>query len=207
MTVEAVLACLAAYLSGSLPFGKWIAASRGVDILKEGSGNIGATNVWRILGPKLGALVFAMDVLKGFLPSYFLPLAVGSSAGNPSWGILFGASAVVGHSLSPFLRFKGGKGVATALGVMLAVTPIVAGIAFGIFLTTFWISGYVSFGSIVGSISAPILAAVFGFPPVVVVVYSILAALIVFRHKANIRRLLNGTEPKFRVRKKDDEDP
>jgi len=207
VTLEAILACLTAYLSGALPFGKWIAASCGVDILKEGSGNIGATNVWRVLGPKLGTLVFVMDVLKGFLPSYLLPLAVESSAGNPSWGILFGACAVVGHSLSPFLRFKGGKGVATALGVMMAVTPVVAGIAFGIFLATLCITGFVSLGSIVGSISAPILAAAFGFPTVVLVVYSILAALIVFRHKANIKRLLKGKEPKFGVRSKDDKNP
>jgi glycerol-3-phosphate acyltransferase PlsY len=206
VTPAIIFACLAAYLSGSLPFGKWIAASCGVDILKEGSGNIGATNVWRVLGPKLGTLVLAMDVLKGFLPSYLLPLTIESSAGNPSWGILFGGCAVVGHSLSPFLGMKGGKGVATALGVMLAVTPIVAGIAFAIFLLALLAFGFVSLGSIIASISAPILAAVFGFPSVVVTVYSVLAALIVIRHKANIKRLLNGTEPRFRVRRKDDKD-
>jgi glycerol-3-phosphate acyltransferase PlsY len=201
-----VIACLVAYLSGSLPFGKWIAASRGVDILREGSGNVGATNVWRVLGPKLGTAVLTMDVLKGYLPSFFLPLLIGSAAGNPSWGIVFGACAVVGHSISPFLGFKGGKSVATALGVMLAVTPLVAGIAFAMFLLTLFVSGFVSLGSMIGSVSAPILAAAFGFPTVVVIVYSALAALIVFRHKANIKRLMNGTETTFSFRRKSDKD-
>jgi len=205
--VTILVACLIAYLSGSLPFGKWIAASRGVDILKEGSGNVGATNVWRVLGPTLGITVLVMDILKGYLPSYFLPLALGHAAGEPSWGILFGACSVVGHSISPFLRFKGGKSVATALGVMLAITPLVAGIAFAIFLFTLLVSRYVSLGSILASVSAPILAAAFGFPTIVVCVYSVLAALIVFRHRENIKRLLNGTEPKFTFRRKHDKDP
>jgi len=207
MTAATILACAVAYIAGSIPFGKWIAACRGVDILKEGSGNIGATNVWRVLGPGLGTLVFAMDVLKGFLPSFSLPHFVESSAGDPQWGILFGACAVVGHSLSPFLKFKGGKGVATALGVMLAVTPLVAAIAFGIFLATLLLSGYVSLGSIVGSVSAPILAACFGFPAAVTAVYSVLAALIVIRHKANIGRLRVGTESRFRIRRTSDKGP
>src|SRR5690606_24298951 len=103
-----------AYLLGSLPFGKWIASARGVDILKEGSGNIGATNVWRTLGPKFGFLVLLLDTLKGFAPSYFMPWVMHAKLGDPYWGILFGALAVVGHSMSPFLGFKGGKSVATA---------------------------------------------------------------------------------------------
>lgn len=199
-----VFACLVAYFCGSLPFGKWIAAARGVDILKEGSGNIGATNVWRVLGPKWGAVVLLMDILKGFLPSYLLPLMVGQSAGDPKYGILFGACAVVGHSVSPFLRFRGGKSVATALGVMLAVTPVVAGIAFGLFLLTLLLTRFVSVGSIVGSMSAPILAFAFGSPLEVVVVYSILATLIFLRHIPNIKRLMGGTEPKFDARRKVD---
>jgi|SRR5688572_15790706 len=196
--LAAVLGGLAAYLMGALPFGKWVAAMRGVDILKEGSGNIGATNVWRILGPKFGVVVLLLDVLKGFAPSYFLPLLADRPLGDPYWGIGFGAGAVIGHSISPFLRFKGGKSVATALGVMIAITPEVAAISFGIFLVTLLLTRYVSLGSILGAIAAPVLAASFGYPLIVVVVYSALALLIVIRHRPNIARLLRGEEPKFK---------
>lgn len=193
----AVLGGFIAYLTGALPFGKWVAAAKGVDILKEGSGNIGATNVWRILGWKLGLVVLLLDTFKGFAPSYFLPLLADRALGDPTLGIGFGACAVIGHSVSPFLGFKGGKSVATALGVMLAITPEVAGISLGIFLAVLLLTRYVSLGSMLGAIAAPIFAAVFGYPTVVVVVYSLLAALIVFRHRANIKRLLSGDEPKF----------
>jgi glycerol-3-phosphate acyltransferase PlsY len=187
-----------AYLAGSLPFGKWVAAMRGVDILKEGSGNIGATNVWRILGAKFGTLVLLLDVLKGFAPSYFLPLLADRPLGDPYWGIGFGAGAVVGHSMSPFLGFKGGKSVATALGVMIAITPEVAAISFGIFLVTLLLTRYVSLGSMLGAIAAPLLAAAFGYPVVVIAVYSALALLIVIRHRSNIDRLIKGKESKFK---------
>ena len=195
--VAAIVGGLIAYFTGSLPFGKWVAAAKGVDILKEGSGNIGATNVWRTLGWKLGLLVLLLDIFKGFAPSYLLPLLGGKAAGDPTWGIGFGACAVVGHSASPFLGFKGGKSVATALGVMIAITPEVAGISFGIFLAVLVVTRYVSLGSMLAAIAAPIFAAVFGYPAVVVVVYSLLAALIVYRHRANIKRLLSGDESKF----------
>ena len=200
--LAALIGAVAAYLMGSLPFGKWIAAARGVDILSEGSGNIGATNVWRTLGWKFGLIVLLLDTFKGFAPSYFLPALAQKQFGDPAWGIGFGACAVVGHSVSPFLGFKGGKSVATALGVMTAITPEVAGISFGIFLITLLLTRYVSLGSMFGAIAAPIFAAVFGYPAVVVVVYSLLAALIVFRHRGNIKRLLSGDEPMFGGRTK-----
>jgi glycerol-3-phosphate acyltransferase PlsY len=199
----AIVGGTVAYIAGAMPFGKWIAGSRGIDILNEGSGNIGATNVWRTLGPRFGFLVLFLDAAKGFCPSYFLPLFAGFPLGDPNLGIGFGAAAVLGHSFSPFLHFKGGKSVATALGVMAAITPEVAGIAFGVFLLLLAVTGYVSVGSMVGAISAPILAYAFGYPSAVVVAYSILAALIVFRHHANISRLRSGTEPKFRTKKGD----
>jgi glycerol-3-phosphate acyltransferase PlsY len=195
--VAAVLGASIAYLTGSLPFGKWVAAANGVDILKEGSGNIGATNVWRILGWKMGIVVLVLDTVKGFAPSYFLPLLADRPLGEPTWGIGFGACAVIGHSASLFLGFRGGKSVAAALGVMLAITPEVAGISFGIFLIVLLLTRYVSLGSMLGAVAAPIFAAVFGYPAVVVIVYSLLALLIVFRHRANIKRLLSGDEPKF----------
>lgn len=196
--VAGAIGGLAAYVVGSLPFGKWVAAMRGVDILKEGSGNIGATNVWRTLGPKFGVIVLLLDVLKGFLPSFLLPLLAERLLGDPYWGIGFGACAVVGHSMSPFLHFRGGKSVATALGVMIAITPEVAAISFGIFLLTLLLTRYVSLGSMLGALAAPILAAVFAYPLVVVIVYSALALLIVIRHRPNIDRLIKGNESKFK---------
>lgn len=193
----AIVGGIASYLAGSLPFGKWVAATRGVDILSEGSGNIGATNVWRTLGPTYGLIVLLLDTLKGFAPSFFFPLLAERSLGDPAWGIAFGTLAVLGHSVSPFLGFRGGKSVATALGVMLAITPVVAAISLGIFLFFLAVTRYVSLGSMVAAVAAPIFAAVFAYPKVVVAVYSLLALLIVYRHRQNLKRLLAGEEPKF----------
>ncbi|MEO7454291.1 MAG: glycerol-3-phosphate acyltransferase, partial [Fimbriimonadales bacterium] len=117
--------------------------------------------------------------------------------GDASWGLAFGAFAVFGHSASPFLGFRGGKSVATALGVMLAVSPDVAGLSFGLFLLVLAITRYVSLGSMLAAIAAPIAAGILGYPLHVVIVYSILAALIAWRHRPNIERLLKGTESKF----------
>lgn len=201
--LAAIVGGLTAYLAGALPFGKWVAAARGVDILKEGSGNIGATNVWRVLGAGLGSVVLLLDIAKGFLPAYFLPLLADRPYGDAAWGLGFGAAAVFGHSMSPFLGFRGGKSVATALGVMLAVSPDVAGISFGLFLLVLAVTRYVSLGSIVGAVSAPVSAAILGYPIHVVIVYSVLAILIVWRHRPNIERLLKGTESKFGGKKSD----
>ena len=202
LQLAAPIGIAASYLVGSLPFGKWVASTQGVDILKEGSGNIGATNVWRVLGPKFGMLVFVLDMLKGFVPAAIFPLLLGFAWAEPVLGIMCGAAAVVGHSFSPFLRFRGGKSVATALGIMIAITPLVAAICFGIFCLFLIITRYVSVGSILGSASAPLLAAFFKFPTIVIVVYAILAALILFRHRANIKRLFTGSEAKFELKKK-----
>jgi glycerol-3-phosphate acyltransferase PlsY len=201
--IAAAVGGLIAYVAGALPFGKWVAAARGVDILKEGSGNIGATNVWRTLGAGFGSLVLLLDISKGFLPAFLLPLLAGRAFGDPNWGLAFGACAVFGHSASPFLGFRGGKSVATALGVMLAVSPDVAGISFGLFLLVLAVTRYVSLGSIVGAIAAPISAGVLGYPVQVVIVYSVLAVLIVWRHRPNIERLMKGTESKFGEKKND----
>ena len=209
MTIQlaAPIGVFASYFLGSLPFGKWVAASQDVDILKEGSGNIGATNVWRVLGPKFGLLVFILDMLKGFIPAGVFPQLLGFEWGDPTLGIMCGAAAVIGHSFSPFLRFRGGKSVATALGIMIAVTPLVAAICFGIFCLLLAITRFVSIGSILGSAAAPVLAHFFGYPPLLVVIYSVLATLILFRHRANIVRLRDGTETSFQFTRKTDETP
>lgn len=193
--------CLFAYFVGAIPFGKWIASAKGVDILSEGSGNIGATNVWRVLGWRAGTLVFVLDISKGYLPGVVAALVLrerlSGSLRAPEIALFVGSCAVIGHSLSIFLRFRGGKGVATALGVVLATSPDVAGTTFAVFLLVLGISRYVSVASIVAVAAAPTFAWLMGYSAVVVAVYSVLAVFIVWRHRSNIVRLLHGRESRL----------
>ncbi|MBA3725868.1 MAG: glycerol-3-phosphate 1-O-acyltransferase PlsY [Armatimonadetes bacterium] len=195
------LIAIGAYLLGSLPFGKWIAAARGIDIMREGSKSIGATNVWRTLGWKAGLAVFLLDAAKGFIAATaggMIPrLFENNSTFSHELALLMGASAVLGHSASIFLGFKGGKSVAAALGVLLSISPEVAGLSLLVFLIVFGICRYVSVGSLCGVVSAPIFAAAFHYSWVIVLAYAVLAALIVYRHRANINRLMKGEEYKF----------
>lgn len=185
---------LGSYLLGSLPFGFWIAKIFfGVDIRQHGSGNIGATNVMRVLGKKAGILVFALDVLKGWFPS-FLTLQV---TGQEGAGLLAGACAVAGHSLSPFLKFKGGKGVATGLGLLLGVAPITAVTGLSFWFLVLFVTRYVSVASILAAISVPVSAYLLGFQPVTVIALSAAASLVLWRHRENIQRLLQGKETKI----------
>lgn len=181
------------YLLGSLPFGYWIAKYvYGVDIRKHGSGNIGATNILRVLGVKAAVVVFALDVLKGWLPSFWVLRATQTEG----WAILAGALAIAGHSLSPFLRFKGGKGIATGLGVLLGVAPSTVLTGLGVWILTLILTRWVSLASILAAITVPVSAYFLGYQPVTAGVLAAAAALVIFRHKDNIRRLLNGTEPR-----------
>ena len=162
-----LLALLLSYLLGSIPNGLWLCrALWHVDLRQHGSHNIGATNAWRTLGKGPGFLVFFLDMLKGLLAVWLGEMLVGT----PLVMILCGVLAIVGHSLSLFLRFHGGKGVATGLGVILMLMPKVTGIVFLVWLLLVLATRYVSLGSIVA------------------------AALIIVRHRSNITRLLNGTE-------------
>jgi glycerol-3-phosphate acyltransferase PlsY len=202
MYIAMAVLCVAGYLLGSLPFGKWIAAAHGVDILSSGSKNIGATNVWRQLGWKAGLLVFLLDAAKGYAP--------GLAGGNltrvffdgdgfePKKALLAGMFAVIGHSASFLLSFRGGKSVATALGVVLATSPDAAGCAFGVFLLVFAMFRIVSVGSICGVASAPVFAYAFGYDYIVVTAYALMALVIIYRHRGNIDRLIRGEEYRFR---------
>jgi len=184
---------LGSYLLGSLPFGYWIAKSfYGVDIRRHGSGNIGATNVLRVLGMKAGLLVFALDVLKGWLPSFWV-LRETQAEG---WAILAGGLAIAGHTLSPFLRFKGGKGIATGLGVLLGVAPGTALAGGIVWIITMTLTRWVSLASILAAVAVPISAYLLGYQPVTAGVLAAAASLVIVRHKENIRRLLQGTEPR-----------
>lgn len=186
-----LLALLLSYLLGSIPNGLWLCrALWHVDLRQHGSHNIGATNAWRTLGKGPGFLVFFLDMLKGLLAVWLGEMLVGM----PLVMILCGVLAIVGHSLSLFLRFHGGKGVATGLGVILMLMPKVTGIVFLVWLLLVLATRYVSLGSIVAAALVPVLALVFGYPALYVVFGVLAAALIIVRHRSNITRLLNGTE-------------
>ena len=186
-----LLALLLSYLLGSIPNGLWLCrALWHVDLRQHGSHNIGATNAWRTLGKGPGFLVFFLDMLKGLLAVWLGEMLVGT----PLVMILCGVLAIVGHSLSLFLRFHGGKGVATGLGVILMLMPKVTVIVFLVWLLLVLATRYVSLGSIVAAALVPVLSLVFGYPALYVVFGVLAAALIIVRHRSNITRLLNGTE-------------
>lgn len=184
---------LFAYLLGAVPFGMLVARARGVDIMAVGSGNIGATNVWRTLGPGPGSLVMALDILKGAVPallgSYFLK--------DASWSFGLGLAAVVGHSLSPFLKFKGGKGIATGYGALMGSNWIVGMSVLAVFLLVLAISRYVSLASVCAVVTLTILGFALHLPQFVAWAYTLMTAFIIFKHRENIKRLMNGTERKF----------
>ena len=189
---------IASYFIGAIPSGVVLAkAFSSKDIRQEGSGNIGATNVTRVLGKKLGALTLAGDLLKGFLPVFVGSYLVSSL----SVVCLMGLAAFLGHLFPVYLRFKGGKGVATALGVFLYFAPSVILVEIVIFVAVVGIWKYVSLGSLIAAAAMPLLLLLFAFPKPVVLLSMAFALLIFIKHKANIQRLLNGTENKFGTKK------
>lgn len=200
--LEAAL-ILVAYGLGAIPFGVLIARSRGIDLFKVGSGNVGATNVKRALGKGPALLVFALDVLKGAAPAVGARLLTGS----PEWALAAGLAAIAGHCLSPFLRFRGGKGVATGLGMLSGAAPLVAVSALGLFLASMAVWRYVSLSSIVAAASLLPLGLLYGDSPVMLASYGVLGVFVIWRHRANIARLRNGTESKFEWKREDDSGP
>lgn len=190
-------AMVGSYLLGSLPFGLWVVKIwKGVDIRTVGSGNIGATNVGRIAGPKAYALVFTLDVLKGLLP----PLLCAGLHFNSRWQVLAGLLAIVGHNYSIFLKFTGGKGVATSLGVLIGVAPRVCLPLAGVFFVEWITLRYISLGSLCCAIGLLPCMAFFYPGDGYRMAFSLVASgMAIYRHRANIRRLLDGTEPKVRL--------
>ena len=191
-----VIACLLAYILGSIPnglfFGKLIWH---VDLREHGSHNIGATNAWRTLGKGAGFLIFLLDFLKGFFS-----VGIGSlMVGTPLALVLGGIFAIVGHSCSLFLKFKGGKGVATGLGVIVMLMPVPALIVFLVWLGIVKLSGYVSLGSIIAAALVPLLAWGMNYPGEYIGFGVLAAAFIIIRHQTNIGRLLSGTESKIKA--------
>ena len=212
MTAATVLTLAAAtgFVSGSLPFGYLAGKIRGIDIRDHGSGNIGATNVSRVLGKGIGVPVFILDLLKGLLPCLFVRHWIGGLDHGPIITsiavILTGLGAIFGHVFTPWLKFKGGKGVATAAGVLLGITPVAMAAALLVWLIFFFSTRYVSLASIAAAITVPLALAVqmqltrqwdgpllgFGI---------LIGVLVVLRHRANIGRLIAGKEPKSGGRK------
>lgn len=189
------LSLIIGYLVGSISFAVLICRAKGVNIFEVGSGNPGATNVLRSLGKPFGYGCFLLDALKGIISvivGKYLALQFGADPLASGIVGLFGA--ILGHSFSCFLRFKGGKGVATTVGGMLALLPEVMLIGIVLWLIVFFISRYVSLASIVLGISLPVSAFLLKEQALSLVLCGILALLIIIRHKANIQRLLAGTE-------------
>ena len=190
-----ILLITAAYLLGSIPTGLLLAKAAGVDIRSSGSGNIGATNVYRTLGRSVGVLTLVGDCLKGLLPvllARYLQLP-------DLWIAAIGLAAFLGHVYTIFLGFKGGKGVATALGVFLGIAPLAVLGALFIFVAIVWKWRFVSLGSIVAAAVMPGLVAVVDNRPAYVLMTVVVAALVVWKHKENIKRLREGTESKFKA--------
>ncbi|WP_245808467.1 glycerol-3-phosphate 1-O-acyltransferase PlsY [Deinococcus hopiensis] len=195
MTVPAHLALalpalVASYLIGSVPAAAWVARARGVDIRKVGSGNSGATNVLRSLGkgPALGVALF--DILKGALAvglAHLLGL-------GPVWAAVCGVAAVLGHNFSPFLNWRGGKGVATSFGTIAALDPVVGAVVFAVGASCMWLTRYVSAGSILGALTGAAVSVALGRPWWLVVVVAGLSTLLTWQHRDNITRLHAGTE-------------
>lgn len=196
--MDFVVAAAISYLLGSIPNGLILGkAIWGVDLRQHGSKNIGATNAWRTIGKAGGISIFALDFLKGAVSAY-LGLHLG---GSELAGVLCGILAIAGHSWSVFLAFKGGKGVATGLGVIAALMPMVTLIVFAVWFAIVYFTGYVSLGSIVGAALVPILTLFFGLHTEFLILGLIAAVFIIYRHKSNIERLLNGTESKIKAAK------
>ena len=189
-----VVLVLAAYLVGSIPFGYVLPRLlRGDDIRRHGSGNVGATNVWRVYGRSLGLPVAVLDVLKGLVPA-----ALGLRLGGDWVGVLAGAAAMLGHARPLYLGFsKGGKMVATAGGVALALAPLAALGCAAIWILAFALTRYASLASMLAAAALPVLCLAFGASWPVVAFTAIAAVGVLALHRQNVRRLLSGTEPRF----------
>jgi len=193
------VALVLSYLSGSIPFAAMAGKLRGVDLRKHGSGNLGATNVFRVLGWKIGITVFLLDALKGALPVFLLAPRIVSTRDPVLWAIACGIAAIAGHVRPIFLGLrKGGKGVATAAGVFFALAPIPMAVTFVVFVGVVLGTGYVSLGSLISAVVLPTLLLVTLGPRTPLFFVSALIALFVFwTHRTNIARLRRGEEHRF----------
>ena len=198
------------YLLGSIPFGYLIAITKGIDIRTEGSGNIGATNVSRVLGKKFGLIIFFLDMFKAFAAVFFVPLLFSGitfpTTPDNLLVILCGFSAILGHAFPLFLRFRGGKAVATCFGVFIWLAPLAVGISFGAWVITVLVSRYVSLGSMIGTVSLAlvllfVLDSPFGDNIYLMLLSVAVTILVIAKHTSNIQRIISGTEKKVFTKK------
>lgn len=189
---------LASYLAGSVPFGIILSRSSGIDIRTQGSGNIGATNVTRLLGKKLGMLTLVADVAKGYLPMFVVARLLPDSPGSMAIIALCGAATVLGHMFPVYLGFRGGKGVATGLGVFLFLAPKAVLLCLLVFGAAVGLSGFVSLGSLLGSLAMIPGLWLLHEPAWKIMLASFVVLLIWFKHSRNIARLLRGTEKSWK---------
>jgi glycerol-3-phosphate acyltransferase PlsY len=194
----------AGYLCGSLTWGYWLVRlSRGEDVRTRGSGNVGATNVWRVYGPRLGLPAALLDAAKGFAPALVATLVVGHGS-----GVLAGAAAMLGHWRPLFLGFRrGGKMVATAGGAFLGVAPLVGVAGAGVWVVVFVLTRYASIASMTAAASLGLWAWLFGYPWPVIAFGGAAGAGVVFLHRANIARLARGEENRFELRRRSGTNP
>ena len=206
-----LLTALLSYLLGSLPTGYLVAKARGVDIRTVGSGNIGATNVFRILGKPAGIFVLLVDALKGWLAVHIVTRlaagwfgATGLTGPSLEWlGLTAGTAAILGHNYTCWLKFRGGKGIATSAGVLAALVPWALLIILSIWIIVFALSRYVSLASIAAAFSLPFATWLTGGSLTLILVTAALAVLAIGKHKTNIERLLSGTERPLSAKNKE----
>jgi len=195
-----IVLVVVAYLVGGIPIGVLVSQSRGVDIRQYGSGNIGASNVLRTLGVKVGLAVWLADVAKGLLPVVWSRPVLASMAAIGQmelWISLVALAVVMGHCFSPYLKLAGGRGVSTSLGALLAIDWRVGGLVLAVWIVAVALSRYISLGSILAAVSAPLLFTLYTDSPYYLALGIILAILVIERHRPNIGRLMTGTERKI----------
>ncbi|HEX5107070.1 MAG TPA: glycerol-3-phosphate 1-O-acyltransferase PlsY [Vicinamibacterales bacterium] len=188
--MDNVLAITLGYLIGSVPFAQLLSARRGIDLRRVGSGNVGASNLLRTLGVRPAVVAMCLDAVKGAV-AVLVAQRLAVSAVTP---MAAGVASVVGHVYPVWLRFRGGKGVATAAGVFAVVSPIALAIACAVFVLSVWITRYISVGSLAGTLSLAVVTAVNDDPIAVPFGAAAAALVIVYRHRANLSRILAGTE-------------
>jgi len=192
-----ILVLLAVYLIAAIPTGIVLARVMGYeDVRQKGSGNIGATNVYRVAGKLPGILTLLGDILKGLLPLLAIKLWLGTTDAQLG---LAAVTAIVGHCYPVYLRFKGGKGVATALGILLVLAPLAVLLAAVVFVVTVVVSRYISLGSVLAALAAPLLVLLLGGSQAMVASSLAIGLLVVWRHRSNIKRLLDGNENRFKA--------
>jgi glycerol-3-phosphate acyltransferase PlsY len=209
--IYTILLGVAAYLIGSVPTGYLLVYMlRGIDVRTVGSKNLGATNVARALGAPWFAVVFTLDFAKGFVPAFWLAgVAVANFGAEPEVGILYGVAAMAGHIWPLYLKFRGGKGVATAAGAVTGISPAAAGLGAIVFVVTLLLGRMVSLGSIVASISLPVAYVIVtgnDGSAVTIAAFVFMMLLVLWKHRTNIGRILKGAEPKVFGRKKETAD-